>query len=456
MTAAPTHGPPAAAQSPRRLSPGAITWLIAVGLLPLAELGLLSALFDASAIAERGGWLAHVLGASGDVVRAAPPVLIAALLVGPARLPALAPALRATFASPRRPWAALVGQLACFVLVVALSGRVFAGPPPGGGLLAVWAAAGLTAAALWVVALIPGILRRGPGWLIGGTLLVGAALGILASGAAAVTRDWWEPLGRFTLWTVYWMLRALGYDAGADAGQFLVGTPSFVVEITPYCSGYQGIGLMWAFLGAYLWLFRDRLRFPRALWLLPIGTMLVWVLNAVRIVVLVIIGSHGHEEIATQGFHYHAGTLLFCSAALGLGAWASASRLFGTAVASAPRADVVRDGTAAHVLPFVVLLLTALVTGAGSRDGFDAWYGARILSTTAVLWMMRGRLAGDGWTVSWSGALLGVAAFVLWLGLVGHGTSDGNLAAALQALDPASRALWIAARVVGAVVIVPL
>src|SRR4029453_56624 len=137
MTAAPTHGPPAAARSPYRLSPAAIAWLIAVGLLPLAELGLLSALFDASAIAERGGWLAHVIGASGDGVRAAPPpplagapgraggvvwraappVRVAALLVGAAWFPALAPALRATFASPHRPWAALGGQVACFALV---------------------------------------------------------------------------------------------------------------------------------------------------------------------------------------------------------------------------------------------------------------------------------------------------------------------------------------------------
>src|SRR5262245_56362185 len=339
MTAAPTHGPPATAQLPRRLSAGSIAWLVGVGLLPLAELGLPSALFDASAIAERGGWLAHVIGASGDAVRAAPPVLVAALLVGAARFPALAPALRATFASPHRPWAALGGQVACFALVVALSARVFSGPAPGGMLLAAWAAAGLAAAALWVVALIPGLLHRGPGLLIGGTLAVGAALGVLASGAATVTRDWWEPLGRFTVWTVYGVLRALGYDAGADAAQFLVGTPTFVVEITPYCSGYQGIGLMWAFLGAYLWLFRDRLRFPRALWLLPIGTVRVWVLNALRIVVLVIIGSHGHQEIATQGFHYHAGTLLFCSAALGFGAWASASRIFGTTAGSAPTVD---------------------------------------------------------------------------------------------------------------------
>src|SRR4029453_9253198 len=131
------------------------------------------------------------------------------------------------------------------------------------------------------------------------------------------------------------------------------------------------------------------------------------VLNALRIVVLVIIGSHGHQEIATQGFHYHAGTLVFGSAARGLGAWASASRIFGTTAGSAPTVDGVRDGTAAHVLPFVVLLLTALVTGAASRDGFDTWYGARLLTTAAVLWMMRGRLAGGGGGGSWGGGVFG-------------------------------------------------
>ena len=218
--------------------------------------------------------------------------------------------------------------------------------------------------ALWVAALVPDVMRRGRGLLLGGTLLAGAALGILAAGAATVTRDWWEPLGRSTVWTGYYLLRALGADAGVDPEHFLVGTPSFVVEITPYCSGYQGIGLMWVFLAAYLWLFRERLRFPRAFWLLPIGTLLVWLLNAVRIAVLVLIGSAGHEDVAMGGFHYHAGTLLFCATALGIGTWAASSRTFGTVQRA--RSEPGENPTAAYVLPLLALLATSLVTGAFS------------------------------------------------------------------------------------------
>ncbi len=51
-----------------------------------------------------------------------------------------------------------------------------------------------------------------------------------------------------------------------------LGTRTFQVEIAKECAGYEGIGLMWVTLGAYLWVFRARLRFPHALLLLPIGT----------------------------------------------------------------------------------------------------------------------------------------------------------------------------------------
>src|SRR5262245_65916479 len=117
---------PPAAREPRRLPAGAIAWLVAVGTLPLVELGVLSGLFDASILAERAGWLASVIGASGDVVRAALPVAAAVLLVTAARLSSVAPALRAAFTSSRRPWAALAGQFASFGLVVVLSRAVFA------------------------------------------------------------------------------------------------------------------------------------------------------------------------------------------------------------------------------------------------------------------------------------------------------------------------------------------
>ena len=125
------------------------------------------------------------------------------------------------------------------------------------------------------------------------------------------------------------------------------------------------------------------------------------------------------------------------------------------------RAETVRDSTAAYVLPFLVLLTTSLVTGAMSRDGFDAFYGLRIVTTRPALWMVRGRLAAAGWRVSWVGVLAGIGAFVLWLALVGGpqgsgAEAHGNLGAALGALEPVSRVLWVVSRFAGAVVIVPL
>ena len=71
------------------------------------------------------------------------------------------------------------------------------------------------------------------------------------------------------------------------------------------------MGLILTFLGIYLYLFRKELRFPGALVLLPLGAVVIWMLNAVRIVALIAIGTSGWREIALGGFHSQAGWLLF-------------------------------------------------------------------------------------------------------------------------------------------------
>src|SRR6185503_5070282 len=85
----------------------------------------------------------------------------------------------------------------------------------------------------------------------------------------------------------------------------------------PECSGYEGLGLILAFLSIYLFLFRKDLRFPGALLLLPLGAVTIWILNAVRIIALVVIGTSGWREIATGGFHSQAGWLVFNAVGLG-------------------------------------------------------------------------------------------------------------------------------------------
>ena len=80
--------------------------------------------------------------------------------------------------------------------------------------------------------------------------------------------------------------------------EFRAGIKDFSVSIAPVCSGFEGIGLIWAFLGGYLVLFRRDLRFPQALLLIPIGTVIIWLFNVLRIVVLVLVGAWGRPEVA--------------------------------------------------------------------------------------------------------------------------------------------------------------
>ena len=69
----------------------------------------------------------------------------------------------------------------------------------------------------------------------------------------------------------------------------VVGTGAFSVQIAPECSGYEGIGMIVTFsvptsairpaIGARAWL------------LLPIGAVLVWLANVVRMFTLIQVGT---------------------------------------------------------------------------------------------------------------------------------------------------------------------
>ena len=97
-----------------------------------------------------------------------------------------------------------------------------------------------------------------------------------------------------------------------------LGTQRFAVEIAPACSGLEGVGLMLIFSVLWLWCFRNDYRFPRALLLIPIGIVAIFILNSVRIAALILIGDAGATTVALGGFHSQAGWIAFNGVALGL------------------------------------------------------------------------------------------------------------------------------------------
>jgi exosortase E/protease (VPEID-CTERM system) len=431
--------------------------------LLLAELVALQIRFDTESLEDVSAWWADLVGQ----VHLIPPL---GLTVGAALLlfvsdfrreepgPTTAPSSR-----PHRWGLFLLGHLLALAAFAWLSRWVIEGDLEStsrwpGAWVAAWAAAGLTTLVLWGAALLPPglwlplVQRR---WK---ALLACVAIGVAAWGAGWITRGWWEPLSRATLWSVHQLLALVCEETIYWPDELLVGTTGFQVFIEEPCSGCEGIGLVWVFLGAYLWFFRYQLTFPRALLLLVFGTVAIWLANVLRITALVSVGTWLSPEIAAGGFHSAAGWLAFNAVALGLITAAHHTRFFGS-TEPLPFLDKSPAPTTAYLAPLFTIMAMGMLTRA-LTDGTDALYPLRVLAAGGVLWYFRNTYASLRGPWSWAdvGASvgIGVLAFAVWVALEPQPQSGPAQEAPWDDLPRWWVVPWLVFRVLGSVVTVPL
>ena len=156
-----------------------------------------------------------------------------------------------------------------------------------------------------------------------------------------------------------------------------------------------------------------------------------------------------------QGLHSKLGWLLFIGIALGSVAIAERVTWLrrGDAEATA-EGEGVHPAAAAYLAPLLGAVGTALVTGMWSEGSLDLWYGARIAVALVVLLLVRRSLPRPALSWSWVPVLLAVAACAIWIPSAG---GDGrNLAETLARMGPAGRWTWIATRVAGSCLVIPL
>jgi len=293
-------------------------------------------------------------------------------------------------------------------------------------------------------------------------LVLASLLAIVAWGAGLTTLGLWEPLGRLTLDAVAAILDVLISPIYFDPSDAAVGTEEFWIRVTPICSGYEGIGLIVVFLSAYLIGFRERFRFPHVLLLLPVAIIAVWLLNVVRIVVLILVGHAGYPDIAIDGFHSKAGWLYFCAAALGA-VWVSQRVRWFAADPNASRGNVINP-SAPFLLPLLAIVATALVTGMFVHE-FNYLYPVSVgVGLLVLAWYRKDYAAGlrhhlrGRSVISWHAVGIGVAVYVLWIGtaaLTGPYSSEA-VPEELFELAPPLVAVWIIARVLGSVLVIPI
>ena len=293
---------------------------------------------------------------------------------------------------------------------------------------------------------------RNAGWL-----WLHAGLGTtLAMAGVALFQSAWKPASRLTFTLVEAILKPLyGASFTSHAETFRIGTNRFAVIISEQCSGLEGIGLLIAFGVVCLVLFRDELRFPHCLALFPLGMTILFLLNTVRIAVLIAIGDWGARDIAVGGFHSQAGWIAFNAVAFGLCLLARRWKWIWTRVETSEQ-PAAQDPTTAFLAPFLAILAAGMIVRAMS-GAFEWLYGVRVAATAILLWRYRNSYATMHWRAGWPSIAAGVGVFAVWIAAdYLQQIPAAPMPRALTESGELTRGLWIAIRAFGAIAAVPI
>jgi exosortase E/protease (VPEID-CTERM system) len=269
----------------------------------------------------------------------------------------------------------------------------------------------------------------------------------------------WQFLTGMTFSLVKAMLSLILPVVIADRSSLTIGTPGFNETIGDPCAGIEGLAMMLVFSVAWLSFSRKRIRFPHALLLIPAGLFVMYVMNAVRIVALLLIGIAGAPAVAVGGFHSQAGWISFAAVTLAFVAICDRWRWLEKAAPEASAGTVAAskwNPTAVYLMPFLAIMAASLVTHAASAH-FEWLYPLRFLTAVLVIWGLRAHYASLRWRAGWPAVAVGTLVFVLWIAVDRFaGPSPSTpMPQELAGASPIARFAWIAVRVLAAVTTVP-
>ncbi|MBS0249910.1 MAG: exosortase E/protease, VPEID-CTERM system [Proteobacteria bacterium] len=282
-----------------------------------------------------------------------------------------------------------------------------------------------------------------------------------------LSEDSWAELSDATLQLSYWILKHFDPNAFMDPVTRILGAGDFSVRIFAACSGYEGMMLIAVFVVGYILIFRRSLKFPNILVLFPLAMGAIWLLNSLRIALLVFIGANFSPDIALGGFHSQFGWISFLLIAITIMTAAQKFAFFGkgspvmAAAASEPaksasagQADDVNPALI-YLAPFIALMAGQIMTRIAAPHDY-LLYPIKVVAVFAALYAFRDsykRLFGAPGAIS---VLIGGIAGVLWIATDPGAGSHTPLEHSLSEFSPIALGLWLAFRGVGTIIMVPI
>ncbi len=446
-------------ESPREVSLAGIGvgWLMLISVL-FVEFLILSIRFDAKSPAM-SGWIRPLTERVSEIPKLVAVVFTVTLVFGSGQLSDAMSQMSKVVASHGRRAYFLIAHLMMFAALFAATWYVFE-VDHGQSKVAfgLWVLVAVSTLVFWGAALIDPAR-----WVHIGPKIIKPALAAVLIGLACLSAgQWathsWSALSYRTFQLVGFMLSAMGLEIVQDAPHHIIGTPLFSVHIAPVCSGYEGMGMAVVFVTTYLWWRRSDHFFPQSLLLIPIAVAAMFLVNAMRIAMLVVIGHLGWKEFAIGGFHSVAGWFAFNLVALGLIVVARVHPFFCRQTFALPSPTSTPQAMP-MLVPFVVLTLTIMATGFLDQ-GFDWAYPIRIVTVGATVgyFFRRYRPAVWKWSFDWVGPAMGLVVYLIWIALEPTSSvqSSGSFMDQLRGQTPVVLAAWLVCRVVGSVCTVPI
>jgi exosortase/archaeosortase family protein len=141
-------------------------------------------------------------------------------------------------------------------------------------------------------------------------LLLSLVLTVVFYGFLELVYNLWTVLAASVIHAVAWLLHLCGLTAVILPPRDLLLT-KFGINIAQYCSGIESIALftaLYVLVGLLDW---PRFKHSRYFILFPIGLMVLFGFNILRVFILILAGYYINPKIAFSLFHTYAGMVFF-------------------------------------------------------------------------------------------------------------------------------------------------
>ena len=286
-----------------------------------------------------------------------------------------------------------------------------------------------------------------------------AIAALLGSCIMQFSQSLWTPTAALTFDLVDRLLAPILPTLTADPATLVLGTKIFAVQIADVCSGLEGVGLMLAFSGAWLFYFRREYIFPRALVLIPAGIVAIFFPQCIEELLAAHSGSETAQafpEVAIYGFHSTGRLDGVHRRGMRLGpAERELQCVVESHAAHSGVSPAMHNPTAAYLMPLLAILAAGTAARAIS-SGFEFFYPLRLIAGLWMLLRYRSKLSAIDWRWSWRGPAVGALVFLGWLLAAHFLLPESAMPEKLGTVPAALRGFWIASRIAGSVLIVPI